>query len=593
MAQSMLEAALAYVAQGFKVFPVKPDKRPLTEHGLKDATFNVETVKSWWQKWPNAGIAIPTEGLIVPDFDQDHDGLKSKATLEEKHGALPPTRTHRTGGGGLHLLYRNPNGSDIRNTVGLDGLPGVDLRANGGYIVVPPSFHESGNRYEVQDPSEIAFCPDWLMTLAKARPPVNSSPAGDAITEGRRHHRLISIAGSLRRQGLNQEAIESALREINLKQCNPPLPDTDISKLAKTAAGYPSGNLDILDKLDKSDILDKSDNSDNLDRTDNLDSARPGREVRKSVDRWLTLHQGEEFDLDTICRQLNISAVERRHDVVKKLAYEVTTGKLEKSKKMYRYLSTIVQYIDWVHASTTTTIRLNWPRGRLDGTGFGFVGRVVVSPGDIIVLAGVSNAGKTSFCLNLLFENLEVIPCVLMGNEYQANKFRRRVEHMTWANPIDEATGLPKFELIKRYDNWKDVIRPDALNIIDWINLADNFWSIGAIIEGIQSKLHDGVAVISLQKSEVKTLGRGGDFSRDLSSIYLAIDPGRLTVVKCKEWQEVYPQGKTYSFELTQAGTVFGKIHEIAKCKPCWGSGKLRGGTCGICDGTGYVPVKE
>lgn len=240
MAQTMLEAALAYVSQGFAVFPVQPNKKPLTEHGLKDATQDVSVITAWWQKWPNAGIAIPTQGLVVLDCDLTHDGLKSKGTLEDKHGTLPSTRTHRTGGGGLHLLFRNPNGSDVRNTVALAGYPGLDIRANGGYIVVPPSYHQSGNRYEVLDACEIAFAPGWLVTLTKAQmpAPLPNGSVEQPIPEGQRNQRLFKVASAMRRQGLSQEAIEAALLEVNQRQCQPPLPDNDVAVIAKSGARY-------------------------------------------------------------------------------------------------------------------------------------------------------------------------------------------------------------------------------------------------------------------------------------------------------------------------------------------------------------------
>lgn len=135
----MIEAALSYIDQGYKVFPVKPDKRPLTPHGLKDATHTKTGVREYWTRWPDAGIALVTDDLLVLDFDAKSGGLESKAAIEAKHGTLPRTRTHRTGGDGEHWIYRNPNGANIRNTVSFAGHPGVDLRANGGYIVVPPS----------------------------------------------------------------------------------------------------------------------------------------------------------------------------------------------------------------------------------------------------------------------------------------------------------------------------------------------------------------------------------------------------------------------------------------------------------------------
>jgi len=236
----MIEAGLSYIAQGFKVFPVKPDKKPLTAHGLKDATKTKSGVREYWKRWPDAGIALVTDGLIVLDFDTKNGGLKSKVAIETKHGPLPCTRTHRTGGGGEHWIYLNPNGADVRNTVSFAGYQGVDLRANGGYIVVPPSPHESGRRYDVLDDSKIVPAPTWLLDLATKKKTRSKQSASESelIPEGERNSRLTSIAGSMRRNGMSQEAIEAALLEINRRQCSHPLPDDEVTRIAKSVTRY-------------------------------------------------------------------------------------------------------------------------------------------------------------------------------------------------------------------------------------------------------------------------------------------------------------------------------------------------------------------
>lgn len=236
----MLNAALSYISRGLKVFPVKPDKKPLTPHGLKDATQIKERVREYWTRWPDAGIALVTDGLIVLDFDIKSGGLESKTAMEKRYGILPTTRTHRTGGGGEHWIYRNPNGDGIKNTVSFGGFRGVDLRADGGYIVVPPSPHQSGKRYEVIDTKEIATAPDWLLdlsTMKKTRPRQTTSQS-QIIPEGERNARLASLAGTMRRRGMTQEAIEAALLEVNRQQCSPPLPDSEVIGIAQSITRY-------------------------------------------------------------------------------------------------------------------------------------------------------------------------------------------------------------------------------------------------------------------------------------------------------------------------------------------------------------------
>ena len=311
------------------------------------------------------------------------------------------------------------------------------------------------------------------------------------------------------------------------------------------------------------------------------------------VDDWLQIHKGESFDLDLICRQLEIRERDNRKLVAIKLAYEVKRGdRLEKLNRIYNTIDNTVKYIDWVNVSNVEPLKINFPYGIEDNSQFSFDDHVSISPGDIVVIAGNSNMGKTTWCLNLLWENMDTFPCTLMGNEYTKGKFKRRVSRMTWKSPLKE-DGTPKFELIERRERWKDIIRPDNINIIDWIMLGDNFYQIGMIIDGIQSKLRNGIAVISLQKDPAKTRGRGGTFSEDLASLYLAIDYQRLTVVKAKEWQGMNPNGKMYGFDIVDGGTKFHNIREVKKCPKCFGNSPVKGYKCETCQGRGYVDLEE
>jgi len=155
----------------------------------------------------------------------------------------------------------------------------------------------------------------------------------------------------------------------------------------------------------------------------------------------------------------------------------------------------------------------------------------------------------------------------------------------------EQEDGTPKFESTRRLNGWKDIIKPDAFNIIDWINLDDNFYKIGSIIEGIQDKLHDGIALINLQKDQSKNLGMGGGFSEHLASLYLLIDYNRLTVRKIKEWEGINTNGKVFGFEIIDHGSRFNNIRPLIKCPECHGYGKVKNADCPNCLGSGWADV--
>jgi hypothetical protein len=143
-------AALAYAKRGVPVFPCEPGgKRPLTKSGFWDATVGEHEILAWWGRWPQANVAIPTgepSGLMVLDVDSG-EGPKSLRKLELEVGRAPETLWARTGGGGEHLFFRYPTkpAREARNSQGLLG-PGLDVRAQGGYVLVAPS--QTSGRYE-------------------------------------------------------------------------------------------------------------------------------------------------------------------------------------------------------------------------------------------------------------------------------------------------------------------------------------------------------------------------------------------------------------------------------------------------------------
>ncbi len=146
-----------YARNGWYVFPLRPrDKRPLTANGLDAATTNIDTIRRWWAKTPDANIGLNCgkSGLAVVDLDKHEkfDGLQEWDALTARQHISPHTSTSLTGGGGKHLLFKIPECVEIKSSVGRLA-PGIDIRAAGGYIVLPPSIHPSGKAYEWADES--------------------------------------------------------------------------------------------------------------------------------------------------------------------------------------------------------------------------------------------------------------------------------------------------------------------------------------------------------------------------------------------------------------------------------------------------------
>lgn len=606
MQDTLSRCVALYNLWDLNVIPIKPnDKKPAIDSWapFQKRKASKEELINWFDD-NSHNIAIVCGGisgnLVVLDFEEEHKNLYDDLAWlwsdlygKPMHEMTPIVLT---GGGGYHVYLKSKERPPLYHPIGEERNHLPDIQSEGGYVIAPPSIHPNGKPYRfinsVKAIHEVSSIKELGIVIPDKK--VTTATQGEPIPDHSRNTTLTRIGGALRRQGISEANIAFLLLKENAERCQPPLPEDEVEGIAKSVSRYDPIVCEP-DITDKSDISDKeTPKLTSLTLSDITDIEAAGKLIWGNVHEWLALHQGENFDLDTVCRQLEIRGADNRHHVVKKLAYEVERGRLEKSDpraraRMYRYINKEVRYIDWLNTNVSKTINVKWPYSISDNTRFSFDGHVCISPGDLIVLAGVSNMGKTAFVLNFLWANMDEYSCRLMGNEYTPAKFKRRVANMTWANPVN-ADGVAKFELIERRDNWKDIIEPDKINIIDWLNLPGNeLYSIGNILDGIQSKLDEGIALVVIQKDEASVLGRGRSFSEELSSLYFTIDKGRLTVRKAKEWYQYNPNGDVYGFELVRGGTEFKNIRKIKKCSNCHGSGNYKGQDCYPCRGTGYV----
>jgi Bifunctional DNA primase/polymerase, N-terminal/Primase C terminal 1 (PriCT-1) len=231
----------AAAKQGFKLFPVEArGKKPMVKSWQKVAASDPEQLEMWATQFPGCNWGMVTgasSGVVVVDIDGP-GGMASVAAWEAAGQFLPKTRTHKTGNG-KHYLFKCPPDGIVRNSAGRIA-PGTDIRGDGGYVVSPPSVHPNGTRYEVIDNSSPAHLPDWLLQKVRLPEPYKSRAiAAGEIPEGRRNVSLTSIAGTMRAAGMPPAVIEAKLLAVNLEQCKPPLPESEVHQIAKSAEKWP------------------------------------------------------------------------------------------------------------------------------------------------------------------------------------------------------------------------------------------------------------------------------------------------------------------------------------------------------------------
>jgi putative DNA primase/helicase len=218
-------------------------KHPRTTNGVHDASTDEAKIRQWWATWEDAniGVAPGKEAcFFVLDVDPRNGGDEALAALEHKHGRLPRTRTADTGGNGIHFLFKYPT-FPVKNYTGELG-PGLDIKSDGGSIVVAPSIHVSGKRYRWRNCAPIAGAPEWFLQLlreaARKSFTIGQGQIGETIPEGRRNVTLTSLAGTMRRRGLDAVEIEPSLLVVNERRCDPPLPEDEVRKVAAGVCRY-------------------------------------------------------------------------------------------------------------------------------------------------------------------------------------------------------------------------------------------------------------------------------------------------------------------------------------------------------------------
>jgi len=261
------------LAMGWAVFPVhgvernvggfrctcrkedcgSPGKHPRTFNGVKDASSDPAVVAEWRKTWPdtNWGVACgAVSGIVVIDVDVRKNGRETMDAYEANRpdGPLPATRRHLSGGEGRHLIFAYPDdGEPVRNRN--NWLPGVDVKADGGYVVLPGSVHVSGGSYSVADHRPPEPLPvDLLADIRGAGSGQSRAPLGSdayilsGVPEGQRDDVLFRACCRWWRQFTHHE--DGGLAEVTARvleaarACTPPFPEAEARAKVESALRY-------------------------------------------------------------------------------------------------------------------------------------------------------------------------------------------------------------------------------------------------------------------------------------------------------------------------------------------------------------------
>lgn len=248
----MLKQAVGYAQKGWRVLPVQyKGKIPALKDWVNKATSDYEQLKQWFAEQHNIGIATGKgSGFWVLDIDGE-EGRESLRDLEQAYGELPETLTQITGSGGYHYLFTY----DKRISTGTPRkIPGIDIRTDGNQIVVFPSIHPNGNRYEweLNDAKQFVPAPEWLIAeLTKNNKDKKQSAAiTEKIAPGERNHKLYRAACKYLDQGITGNILTVLMQEINKEYCEPMVNKEEVARIVESASKHmPTKELFPVDEL--------------------------------------------------------------------------------------------------------------------------------------------------------------------------------------------------------------------------------------------------------------------------------------------------------------------------------------------------------
>jgi hypothetical protein len=332
------------------------------------------------------------------------------------------------------------------------------------------------------------------------------------------------IPGAITKQWKNYVAIikkKSAARNLNSLALN-------LQKISQNGLNDLSGKIDqAISQL--ADIRDKA--------------ANKSRSISEMVREWVLTTTGN-FITTTCHRELGMTTRDHKKAVTMallRLEEEGIVAKCGIKRGCYRAIEKDAPLIDFINVNLNDPYPVKWP--------FDIQNYVDLYPGNVVVVAGEANAGKTALLLNVVRKNMHLHKIEYFSSEMGPEEF-----HLRLAKFDDIKMAEWRFSPRQRSTKFADVIVPDSLNIIDYLEITEDFFKIGGEIKDIFDRLGKGIAIIALQKKKGSDIGRGGDFTLEKPRLYMSMQPGELKIVKGKNWAnpQINPNNMTWKFKLVQ-----------------------------------------
>ena len=511
MTNKMIKTALTYKHKyGFSVIPTEGKVSRVKWTTYQDEIPTDEIITDWFTRWPNSNMAVITGKVSGYICVVDVDAYKDDSVMDSIKALIPdglsfPIST--TPRGGQHWWFRSTE--QLGDRIGF--LKGVDFRSM-GIIIIPPS--KSYKWLVTPKSTEIPLLPESILealvdtSFDFGKSSQNVSSNGEYFSDGTRDVEMFSIANSLIKTGLPPGFAEDVLNRVMLSW-------------GEENAEWSKAKVESAMKRHVSENL------------------------AENVKNWVIDTSGHFFGHD-IDKDLNLSTTidkGNRSKILSRLIKDGIIQRVGNKNGCFRRVEAELDEMDWRNAKTGDYYDLKMPLGLHD--------LWHVFPGNVIVIAGSPNAGKSAFVMNI----------VKMNNDKDIRYFNSEMgpEELKTRMMLFDDMNIEEWnaKFYNRNSSFSDVIEPDALNIIDFLEITDNFFMIADEIRKIHDKLGKGVAVICLQKKKDVELGRGAEFSLEKPRLYISLDFQKLKIIKCKNPKHgLNVNGKEIGFRLLH-GTTF------------------------------------
>jgi hypothetical protein len=268
------------------------------------------------------------------------------------------------------------------------------------------------------------------------------------------------------------------------------------------------------------------------------------RTLSDEVREWVLATDGIFLSTDVV-KELKLSTrvdIKNVSTILIRMAKENLVTRTGNKRGQYRVIDPSMAPMDWESCDVAKTYDFKLP--------LGLHKLMYLYPKNIIVIAGDTNAGKTAYLLNAVRENADTHEIDYFTNDLTPEELKKRVQRFTEAGMNTD--NFSKCRFIPRVKDFLDVLHPDRVTIIDYLQLTDKFWLVAEDLDKIYNKLGKGICIVAIQKKTGVKLGRGGDFAMERPRLYFTLERGKLIVKKMKNLvdAEKDPNEKYVKFNL-------------------------------------------